>query len=90
MTNLRRTVALSLLLFAAPLLAAAQPMEPPMGGGPPGGGGPSFLENVFPPSLIMRHQSDIGLTDAQREAVTKHMEETKGPRSASIARVTDL
>jgi len=71
------TVAFSLILLAAPLLVAAQPMEPPMGGGPPGMGGPSFLENVFPPGLIMRHQSDIGLTDAQREAITKQMGEAQ-------------
>jgi Spy/CpxP family protein refolding chaperone len=78
MTNLRMTVALCLILLAAPLLVAAQPMEPPMEGGPPGmGGPPSFLENVFPPGLIMRHQSDIGLTDAQREAITKQMEEAQ-------------
>jgi len=77
MTNLRMTVALCLILLAASLQVAAQPMEPPMEGGPPGMGGPSFLENVFPPSLIMRHQSDIGLTDAQREAITKQMEDAQ-------------
>ncbi len=77
MTNLRTTVALCLTLLAAPLLAAAQPMDPPMEGGPPGMGGPSFLENVFPPGVIMRHQGDIGLADAQREAITKHMEEAQ-------------
>ena len=77
MTNLRMTVALSFVLFATPLPAAAQPMEPPMEGGPPGMGGPSFLENVFPPGMIMRHQSDIALTDAQRAAITKQMEEAQ-------------
>ncbi len=77
MTNLRTTVALCLTLLAAPLLAAAQPMDPPMEGGPPGMGGPSFLENVFPPGVIMRHQGDIGLADAQREAITKQMEEAQ-------------
>ena len=77
MMNLRLTVAFHFVLLAAPLLVAAQPMEPPMEGGPPGMGGPSFLENVFPPGLIMRHQSDIGLTDAQRTAITKQMEEAQ-------------
>ena len=79
MTNRRVVVALSLVLLAVPPLVMAQPMgEPPMAGGPPPGmGGPSFLENVFPPSLIMRHQTDIGLTDAQRETITKHMEEAQ-------------
>ena len=78
MTHLRMTVALSLILLAAPLVVRAQPMgEPPMGGGPPGMGGPSFLEKVFPPSVIMRHQTDLGLTDAQRETITKQMEEAQ-------------
>jgi Spy/CpxP family protein refolding chaperone len=35
--------------------------------------GPAFLHELFPPSLIMQHQSDIGLTDAQRDAITKEM-----------------
>jgi len=77
MTKLCVTLALALILLTVPSLAAAQPMEPPMGGGPPGVGGPSFLENVFPPGLIMHHQTDIGLTDAQREAITKQMEEAQ-------------
>jgi Spy/CpxP family protein refolding chaperone len=77
MTNLRTTIALSFMLLATPMLAAAQPMEPPMGGEPPGMAGPSFLENVFPPGVIMRHQSDIGLTDAQRELITKQIEEAQ-------------
>jgi Spy/CpxP family protein refolding chaperone len=79
MMNPRITVALSfLLLLVAPPLALAQPAgEPAMGGGPPGMGFPSFLANVFPPNLIMRHQADIGLTDAQRETITKQMEESQ-------------
>jgi Spy/CpxP family protein refolding chaperone len=78
MTTLRMTIALCLVLLAAPLVVLAQPMGgPPMGGGPPGMGGPSFLENVFPPGLIMRHQADLGLTDAQRETITKQMEDAQ-------------
>jgi Spy/CpxP family protein refolding chaperone len=78
MTNPRMTLALCFTLIATLMsAAAAQPSGAPMEGGPPGMGGPSFLENVFPPSLIMRHQSEIGLTDAQRQAITKQMEETE-------------
>jgi Spy/CpxP family protein refolding chaperone len=78
MTKLRMTLALCFVGVAILLNpAAAQPSEPPMEGGPPGMGGPSFLQNVFPPGLIMRHQSEIGLTDAQRQAITKQMEETE-------------
>jgi Spy/CpxP family protein refolding chaperone len=35
--------------------------------------GPAFLRQLFPPMLIMQHQSDIGLTSAQRDAITKEM-----------------
>ena len=87
MTNLRMTLALCFLLVAALLNPAAAQTGPPIEGGPPGMGGPSFLENVFPPSLIMRHQSEIGLTDAQREAITKQMEETReGAGHAPVGR----
>jgi Spy/CpxP family protein refolding chaperone len=71
------TLALCFVLAAALLNPAAAQTGPPIEGGPPGMGGPSFLESVFPPSLIMRHQSEIGLTDAQRQAITKQMEETE-------------
>jgi len=77
MTHLRMTLAPCFVLVAALLNPAAAQTGPPIEGGPPGMGGPSFLENVFPPSLIMRHQSEIGLTDAQRQAITKQMEETE-------------
>lgn len=77
MTNVRVTLVLCVALLAAlSCPVAAQPM-PAMEGGPPGAGGPAFLENVFPPGVIMRHQSDIGLTDKQREAITKQMEEAQ-------------
>ncbi|MBP1684302.1 MAG: Heavy-metal resistance protein [Deltaproteobacteria bacterium] len=78
MTNLRTTLAVcfaSLTLLVCPI--TAQPLSPGLEGGPPGPGGPAFLDNVFPPGLIMRHQSDIGLTDEQRAAITKQMEEAQ-------------
>ena len=78
MTNLRTTVVLCLILLTPPLLVMAQPMgQHPMGEPPLGGGPPAFMENVFPPSLIMRHQADIGLTDAQRQAITTQMEDAQ-------------
>jgi Spy/CpxP family protein refolding chaperone len=35
--------------------------------------GPAFLRQLFPPVLIMQHQSDIALTSAQRDEITKEM-----------------
>src|SRR5262245_55142591 len=46
-------------------------------------GPPAFLRELFPPQLIMRYQTDIGLTDAQRQAITKEM-------SAAQADVLDV
>jgi len=38
---------------------------------------PVFLEHLFPPEMIMRHQQDIELTSAQQEAITKAMSEVR-------------
>lgn len=40
-------------------------------------GPPAFLEHVFPPELVMRYQSELGLTPAQQEAMTQIMAETQ-------------
>jgi Spy/CpxP family protein refolding chaperone len=72
------TIVSFLILLASPLAIMAQPTgEPPMGPGLPGMSPPAFIENVFPPSLIMRHETEIGLTDAQRDAITKLMEDAQ-------------
>ena len=53
-------------------------MGPPGMAGPPGMmGPPAFLEHLFPPELVMRYQSDLGLTPAQQEAMTQIMAETQ-------------
>jgi len=88
MIKLRTTVLLCLSVLASPPLVTAQSLviegEPPIGGGPPGGAalavgiGPLFLlQNMYQPSLIMRHETEIGLTEAQRETMTKQMEEAQ-------------
>jgi len=47
-------------------------------GGRGGGmGPPRFLEHVYPPQLVMRHQEDIGLTAEQRSAISNAMAETQ-------------
>jgi Spy/CpxP family protein refolding chaperone len=75
-----RPIVAVLLALAAVAPAAAQPMEHfgggrRMGMGP--GGPPAFLENVFPPAIIMRNQSEIGLRPGQRDAITKAMADTE-------------
>src|SRR5262245_38170017 len=52
------------------------PAEPPPGphqvvvmGGPGMMGPPAFLDHVFPPELVMRHQDELGVTPAQQEAM---------------------
>ncbi len=42
-----------------------------VGGGPPGP--PPFLNQVFPPALVMQHQQDIGLRPGQADAIKKAM-----------------
>jgi Spy/CpxP family protein refolding chaperone len=76
MTRWTRAFALTVAL-AAPV--AAQPMGPP-DGGPGGGRGfgpPRFLARLFPPSLVMRSQEQLKLTDAQRDAIKTAMVETE-------------
>jgi len=36
-------------------------------------GPPPFLKQLFLPAMVMQHQREIGLTDAQREAITREM-----------------
>lgn len=61
------------LLAALALSAAALPAA----GDPPDPSDPPFMRDLFPPELIMRHQRDIGLTDAQRDAITAALGRTQ-------------
>ena len=70
MTHARR---LMLLAFTAGTIGSAGAQEM---GGPPMEP-PAFVRQLFMPSLVMRHQSEIELTDAQREAITKEMAATQ-------------
>ena len=38
---------------------------------------PKFLNELFPPELVMRHQSAIALTDEQRSAITAAIKTTQ-------------
>jgi Spy/CpxP family protein refolding chaperone len=71
------------LLVAALLLALTTPAaaRPPMGMGGPGGPGrmgpPDFLQSLIRPETVMRHQSEIGLTEEQRRAIQASMSQTR-------------
>jgi Spy/CpxP family protein refolding chaperone len=41
------------------------------------GGGPVFLEQLFPPELVMRSQSELALTSTQQATMTQIMAETQ-------------
>ena len=42
------------------------------------GAGDPFARFLFPPELIMQHQSEIGLTDAQRTTITTAIQQAQG------------
>lgn len=54
-----------LLLGVAPATAQGPP--------PPLTGRPLFLDQLFVPEQVMRHQEEIGLSDEQRAAITEAM-----------------
>jgi Spy/CpxP family protein refolding chaperone len=76
------TMRVSILAFAFVLSAAtlsAQGAPPGQRAPMPGPGGPDdFGRNFFPPELVMQHQSEIGLQDAQRAALTSAVQQAQG------------
>ena len=72
---MRRTLlAFAFLLSAASLAAQG---APPPGQRGPGPGGDDWGRNFFPPELVMQHQSEIGLQDAQRSALTSALQQAQ-------------
>lgn len=69
--SLARLVVLALAAVPAAVHAG------PMGAGGPLLPRPAFLEQLFPPHVVMRHQQEIGLTEAQRKAITGAITETQ-------------
>lgn len=53
------------------------PGGPMMGGGGPPPGPPPFMSQLYPPKLVMEHQSEIALRPAQAEAIKQAMGETQ-------------
>jgi len=61
-----KTVALGILLsFTCPVLRAQSPPADPL------------AENLFPPELVLQHQSDIGLTEEQRNALIAEVQKAQ-------------
>jgi Spy/CpxP family protein refolding chaperone len=70
-------LAFALVLSTATL--AAQGAPPGQRNPGPGAGGPDdFGRNFFPPELVMQHQTEIGLQDAQRAALTSAVQQAQG------------
>ena len=71
----RSIVALAFVLVTGNLAAQG----PPMGQRPPGPGpGPEdWGRNLFPPELVMQHQTEIGLQDSQRAALTSAIQQAQ-------------
>lgn len=63
-------------IAGAPPAAPARPGEPPRAPHAPPPMDP-LAERLFPPELIMSHQSELGLSDKQRETIMKDIESTQ-------------
>jgi Spy/CpxP family protein refolding chaperone len=69
----------SILAFAFFLSAASLAAQgPPAGQRGPGPAPDDWGRNFFPPELVMQHQSEIGLQDAQRTALTSALQQAQG------------
>jgi len=73
----RSILALAFVLSAASLAAQGPPQGPPPGQRGPGAGQDDFGRNFFPPELVMQHQTEIGLQDAQRAALSSAVQQAQ-------------
>jgi Spy/CpxP family protein refolding chaperone len=62
-------------VLSATSLAAQGP--PPRQRGPGPGGPDDWGRNFYPPELVMQHQSEIGLQDSQRAALTSAVQQAQ-------------
>jgi Spy/CpxP family protein refolding chaperone len=67
----------SILALAFVLSAASLAAQGPPGQRGPGPGPDDWGRNFFPPELVMQHQSEIGLQDAQRTALTSAVQQAQ-------------
>lgn len=73
-------IALAALVVTLPLAASAEPYGDrpgPRGGDPMGRGRPSFMAELYPPELLMRNQSEIGLSEEQKTAIMAAIREAR-------------
>jgi Spy/CpxP family protein refolding chaperone len=80
MKRVSHVILFAVAFFVLPFIQAwAEPPHGPPGrmGRPGMMGRPTFLEHVFPPEMVMRYQSELGLTSTQQEAMTRIMAETQ-------------
>jgi Spy/CpxP family protein refolding chaperone len=75
---MRRSILVVAFALSATSLAA-QGAPPGQRGPGPGGGGPDDWGRnfFFPPELVMQHQAEIGLQDAQRTALTSALQQAQ-------------
>jgi Spy/CpxP family protein refolding chaperone len=72
----RLFLAVAFVLSAVSVAAQGPPPGMPRPG--PGPGGPDdWGRNFFPPELVMQHQGEIGLSDAQRAALTSAIQQAQ-------------
>jgi Spy/CpxP family protein refolding chaperone len=68
----------SIIAFAFVLGATSLAAQgPPPGQRGPGPGPDDWGRNFFPPELVMQHQSEIGLQDSQRAALTSAVQQAQ-------------
>ncbi len=73
---MKRSILILALILGASSLGAQQPMgQRPPGPGP--GGPDDWGRSFFPPELVMQHQSEIGLQDSQRAALTSAIQQAQ-------------
>ena len=69
---------LSIIVLAFALSTATLAAQgPPPGQRAPSGGPDDWGRNFFPPELVMQHQSEIGLQDSQRTALTSAIQQAQ-------------
>jgi Spy/CpxP family protein refolding chaperone len=70
---MKRSMTVLVLLAGLATAAAGQQAAPPAGQGQQD----PFARHLFPPELVMHHQVEINLTDAQRQALSQSIQQAQ-------------